>query len=356
MMLTLMNCIEMIPNRLKKIVDSKDDLFVKVKNYCGDKKIQKLVFVASGTSLNAALTTKIFAENILKIPVETIYPNIFVNYMNHELLSDKNLYIFISQGGSTKLVYRALEIVKAKQLLNISITQELDSPIARLASLPIEMGSVQEEYNYRTIGFSATCSTLYWLYISLAKIKGVISEEMERKYVDDFNSTINNLSKVKDVTLAWYEKNRDLLLSLDKFIFAGAGELWPVAQEADIKYMEMLPIFTKSYELEELIHGPQNAFDKETGYFLLSKKGEDELKLEKIAEFINTEIGENCFIVGNNIKNKRDLEINIMGRFFNPLEYITVFQVLAYKMATDKGRDLTVGVYPQITKYITKTL
>lgn len=355
-MTTLMDCIERIPAKIQRILNCRDDLFLKVKDYCEGKKIEKIVLVASGSSYNAAFTTKKFAEDLLNIPVEIIYPNIFANYFNQELITDSNLYIFISQGGSTKLVYNSLEIVKAKKLLNISITEKLDSPIAKLASLPIEMGSDNEEYVFRTIGFSTTCATLYWLYISLAKINNLLNEEDEIKYISDFNSVIDSLTEIKETTIEWYERNCEFLLKLDKFIFSGTSELWPIAQEADIKHMEMLPIFTRSFELEELIHGPQNAFDNRTGYFLLSRTGDNDTKVGKIFEFIDKEIGHNCFIVGNNAVNENDIKINVKSKFFNTLEYITVFQVLAYKLAVDKGRDLTRGIYPQINKYITKTL
>ncbi|MBS4206566.1 SIS domain-containing protein [Bacillus sp. FJAT-50079] len=350
----MINTIERIPVQLNKILNNKVVIEKNLLDYLkADSKVKKIVFIASGTSYNAAFTTKTFAEEFTGIPVEIIYPNIFVNYYNHSLLNDETLYIFISQGGKTKLVYDALEIVKAKGFLNISITESLDSPIAKLSDLPLEMGSENEEYIFRTLGYSATCATLYWIFISIGKIYDGITESMEQFLIEDYLNMVNNLPGIRNTTLKWYEQNKFQLMQKNKFIFSGTNDLWAVSQEADIKFMEMLPVFTNSFELEELIHGPQNAFDSMTGYFLLSRKDEDSDKIERISDFINTEISQ-CMVVGEGTSREVDLSFSPRSKYFSSLEYITVFQVLAYQLSTDKGRDLTKGVYPQITKYINK--
>lgn len=58
--------------------------------------------------------------------------------------------------GKTKLVYEALQIVKKKKYRTISLTETLNSPIADLANAALEIGSENEEYLYRTFGYSAT--------------------------------------------------------------------------------------------------------------------------------------------------------------------------------------------------------
>ncbi|MFB1050039.1 SIS domain-containing protein [Paraliobacillus sp. JSM ZJ581] len=352
--MSMMDTIERIPVQLKKIISNKDMLESKLQdNLKADTTYKKIVIIASGTSYNAAFTTKLFAENVIGFPIEIVYPNIFVHYYNHDLLRNDSLYIFISQGGKTKLVYDALKLVKSKGLTAISLTETLDTPIASEANIPIEIGSENEEYIYRTLGYSATCATLYWLFICLARLNKNISDYDVEKYADDFLATANNLSAITQHTLAWYDKHKYQLMRKANFLFAGTNDLWPVAQEADIKFMEMLPVFTNSFELEELIHGPQNAFDSTIGYFILSRAGEDDEKASKIATFISEEIAP-CYVIGDT--SKADFRIQSVSKSFHALEYITFFQVLAYQLATDKGRDLTKGIYPQVTDYINKTL
>lgn len=352
----MLKTIERIPVQLNSILDNKDRIIKSTQDYLqGKQEIKKIVLVASGTSYNAAFTTKKFAEDFVNISIELIYPNIFVNYLNKSLLNEETLYIFISQGGKTKLVYEALEIVQSKGLPNISITERLDTPIASLADLAIEMGSENEEYIFRTLGYSTTCATLYWIYISLSKLTGQLSDTKEQELIEDFSSMIEKLPKIKQDTLKWYEQNKFTLMQKDHFVFSGTNDLWPVAQEADIKFMEMLPALTNSFELEELIHGPQNAFDQTTGYFILSRKDEDLDKVKNISDFINEEVTK-CFVIGEEVGQETDLQIISPSKYFSSLEYVTVFQVLSYKLSTDKGRDLTKGIYPQVATYVEKSL
>ncbi len=353
-LMSMMDTIERIPVQLKKIISNKDTFENKLLDCLGpNNSYKKIVIIASGTSYNAAFTTKHFAENVIGFPVEIVYPNIFVNYYNHDLLCNENLYIFISQGGKTKLVYDALKLVKSKGFTTVSLTESLDTPIANEANISFEIGSDNEEYIYRTLGYSATCATLYWMFIYMARLNEKISDYDVEAYTADFTAMVNNLPIITERTLEWYNKHKYQLMRKSNFLFAGTNDLWPVAQEADIKFMEMLPVFTNSFELEELIHGPQNAFDSTMGYFILSRAGEDDEKASRIATFITKEISP-CYVIGDT--SEADFHIQSMSKSFHTLEYIAFFQVLAYKLADAKGRDLARGIYPQVTDYINKTL
>ncbi|MEH7385805.1 SIS domain-containing protein [Bacillus sp. JJ1521] len=351
--MSMLDTISRIPTQLQMIVDNKDKLLSKVQGLLkAHSSFKRIVIIASGTSYNAAFTTKSFAENVTGLPVEIIYPNIFINYYNQALLSDENLYIFISQGGKTKLVYESLKLVKSKGYQTISLTESLDTPIAQLADVALEIGSDNEEYLYRTLGYSATCATLFWLYLSILQSNNKATDEDIQTFADDYSLMIDNLPMIKQNTLEWYKNHKYSLMRKSSFLFSGTNDLWPVAQEADIKFMEMLPIVTNSFELEELIHGPQNAFDGNIGYFILKRSGEDSEKAEKIAKFINNEIAP-CYLIGDTPS--VDFNVDPKSKYFSSLEYITFFQVLAYLLATDKGRDLTRGIYPQVVNYINKT-
>ncbi len=353
---TLLNSIEVIPEKLKKLCENRESIMGKLSGYVEDKEINRIVVVASGTSYNAAYTTKRFGEEILDLPVEIIYPNTFYNYYNQEFLSSDVLYIFISQTGSTKLVHDSLVRVRDLGLMNVAITENDESFIASAASLSLNMGTDIEEYVYRTIGYSATCATMYLVYLSLLRLSGKGTEEVIEAYMADYMRAVEHLDGIVEGTHEWYEKHAAVIAGFDKFIFAGASDLLPVAMEADIKFMEMVPVFTNHFEMEELIHGPQNAFDKKIGYFLLAKTGIDEVKASHIAEFINTEIGHNAVLVGDKVLGDMDIFIDFASEHFYPLEIIAAFQVLAYRIAVDRGRDLRERINGSVNKYIQKSL
>lgn len=349
--MSLLDCIIRIPSCLDKLVDSYLDLRTKIQMYLADIKVEEIVFVASGSSMNASKVTRYFAENVCGLKTKYYYPNEFVNYVDY--VNKNALYIVVSQGGSTKLVYNALTKIQKLGLLNCSITEKLDSPIAQKASLALEMGSVNEEYMYRTIGYATTVTTISLIELCLGKLNNKIASEEE--ILIDLRKAINNLDTIREATEKWYLHNKFSMMRRSKAILAGAECFYETSNEADIKLMEMVPMFTRSFELEELIHGPQNSFDDSTLYFILSDKKNDKEKVIHIAEFLKNEIGF-CAIVGNQYLDGKDLYFELHSDNFTMLEEITAFQVLAYRLADDHGRDLSRGVNTSLTKYIKKTL
>lgn len=342
--MTLMDCIERIPEKLKAIAGREWVLPEEMK---GKKE---LVIIASGSSYNAAFSARLFLEKVCRLRVTLIYPNLFVNY--HSYINREALYLFISQGGQTKLVYEGLSLVKKEGCYTCAMTAKEDCIIAKTADYFIDMGCGEEEYLYRTIGFSATTASVMMLGAALS-----MEEEMPGEVSKDLIKAAEHLPAIKNSTLSWYADNRFSLLRRNMMMISGAGDLWPVAQESDIKAMEMVPMMTKSYELEEFIHGPQNAFNDDMIFILYSKSGEDEEKVGKIASFLKNEIGF-CAVIGEAASegDKKDMGLKAQSRYFAPLEFITFMQVTAYKMADDRGRDLKRGVNSVIQKYITKTI
>lgn len=351
-MSTVLDCIERIPRQLRKMFDQSEQRFTNLKEYINGKEIHKIIFIASGSSYNSANTVIAFFEE-RGFDARVMYPNIFVNYSG-KLYKDA-LYVVISQGGTTRLVYEALCKIKFAGYKNCAITADMHSPIAQEADLTIDMGCGYEEFMYRTLGYSTTVATCFQLAIALCESNGTITNEEIKGMEEDFQNMINNLSTIKKISLAWYKKHRFSLMHKHHMMFAGTNDLLAISNEADIKIMEMVPLITRSFELEEFIHGPQNAFDSTTAYFIFARKGEDEDKVRAIAKFLKNEIGF-CCVVGNLSNQSRDLFFEIKSKYFSSLEYVTFAQVMAYKLADDHGRDLYKPVNATLKNYISKTL
>lgn len=363
-MVTLLDCIRRIPDCLRGLLREYPGRAEAIADYLagrGIKKVRRLVFIASGSSYNSAYTARLFIMNRCRIQVELQYPNMFVSHEARTELAQtdhedgSSVYVAISQGGETKLVYRALEMVRAAGKPCIAITADPDTSIARLGDFHQNMGCGQEEFLYRTIGFSSSAAVCCLMALAMAVYNQNVGTKQETEYLQDFAAMADNLPAMEQIAQEWYQAHKFSLFRKNNIMLAGAGELYPVAKEADIKLMEMIPIMTRSFELEEFIHGPQNSFTDATLFFLLSHKGEDGAKAVSIARFIKERIGF-CALVGEDVLDKRDMLLTPASRYFFGLEYVSVFQVLAYRMADDRGRDLRRGVNSAVNEYITKTL
>lgn len=339
---TLLECIESIPNYLKNIISNYDEYDSKLKGFKG---IKKIVIVGSGSSYNTAELTKYYAQLKAGILVETYYPSIFLDYTPDYALSENAIYVFISQGGETNLVNESLLRVKKLGYKTISITEKLSTTIAKNADIALEMGSVDEPYIFRTLGYSCTVTVLYLMYIIL----GDLNKDKEISQLEKSVSLIiNSIEDGKE-----FSKQNSNILVQRNFIFSGSGAMWPLAEEANIKLMEMVPKQSNCFELEELIHGPQNMFNCSQVFFIITDNQKEFEKANKIKKFIEEVPKAKVYLVGRSKEN--DIVINAAEEF-SGLVYISFFQVISYYLAKQNNRDLSTTMYPEITKYIRKTI
>lgn len=243
--MSFLDCIKRIPQLNKEIVANYPKQFECLSQCKG--KIEKIVFVASGSSYNSASVAKYFIENQCELEVDVIYPNVFSQQKTHKM-SDTILYVFISQTGATKQVYDDVMDLQEKGYMVASIIGDLESPIAKISKNPIDMGCKHEEYKYRTIGVSTSIVTCWLLGCYLSDFQDM----------DTLLAVNSQLDGIVEQALVWYEKHKFDLMKRNVALFTGSYSLWPISVEADIKFMEMIPYLTKTYELEEFVHGPQN--------------------------------------------------------------------------------------------------
>ena len=350
--MTFLESIASIPPVLERMVKTRSERMEVLERHLQKAASRRVVFIGSGSSYNSALAACPLFDRV-GLDARVVYPNQFTTYT--ELVDTEALYVVISQGGSTKLVYEAVEKLHAVGCPVCSVTADLEAPIARACDVSIEMGCGEEQFLYRTVGVDATIVTCWQIALSMALATGAIStaeaSAMDRELLD----VICMLPDRRKQALAWYEDHKFSLMRCRYLMFAGANDLYSVAREADIKVMEMVPLVTRSFELEEIIHGPQNAFDGSGGYILFARKGVDAQKAQGIAAFLNTSIGF-CSIVGEAGSGSRDCVFQEASERFGLLEYLTIAQVLAYKLADDHGRDLTRKLNAGINDFVSKVL
>lgn len=353
--MTFLHLVSSIPDTLRRMVDMREERMRAFRHYIAGHGIARVVFVGSGSSYNGALMAAPLFDQV-GIETRSLFSNQCATYL--QCMNQDALYILVSQGGSTRLVYDAAEKLRNAGCHVCSITADTRSPIARASDIAIEMGCGDERFVYRTIGVCSTVVSCWQIAITLAQEFGTIGDADVEEFDNEIRSTITNMPKRLKETMAWYEWNRFPLMRARYLMCAGADDLWAVAREADIKAMEMVPMITRSFELEEIIHGPQNAFDAAGAYLIFAREGADALKARSIAAFLTDNIGF-CSIVGSAGKvdpARRNLFFEEANSIFGSLEHLTAAQVIAYRLANDHGRDLTRRINGDISKYVSKEL
>lgn len=350
--MTFLESIASIPGILTQMNGSRADRMSGVAKLIEGRTIRRVVFIGSGSSYNSALVACPLFDRF-GIEARVVFPNQFVTYT--ATFDREALYVAISQGGATRLVFESVRKLHDAGCAVCSITADTASPIAAEADVALEMGCGQERFRYRTVGVATTIVSCWQLAVTVALANGAIDEEDAYGYDRDLQSAIDSMPDRLQGSIAWYERHRFPLMRARYLMFAGADDLWAVAREADIKAMEMVPMITRSFELEEIIHGPQNAFDASGCYVIFARKGIDADKARAVAAFLNESVGF-CAIVGNVGDGARDYVFDEVSEVFGALEHLTFAQALACRLANDHGRDLTRPINAGITKYVSKEL
>lgn len=318
-----------------------------------DSNIEEIVFIASGSSYNAAKIASYYIENKLNLKVNLYYPNHFLNSYNKKFLSKKNLYILISQGGSTILVREALEVLNKKNMNTMALTAYDDSVIAKEAQIHVNIGCGDEKFLFRTIGVSCTLLMCYIISMIIYSKKNV-----DFNYKEEINLLSENIKNINlniQNTKIWYKNNKSFIKDKKSVFFAGGNELFAISNEADIKFMEMIPIITRSYEIEEFIHGPQNSFDDNIAYFILYNRFSSSEKTLQILKYLKSKY-KSVALVSDDLDFGNDIKILLNNNYFDVFNYLIVFQVLAYYYAKDNGRDLSKRINADIDTYVQKKL
>ncbi|MDQ0148598.1 SIS domain-containing protein [Eubacterium multiforme] len=332
----------------KELMDNRILEYKEIVKLFNENDYDEIVFVGSGSSYNAALTTKYFMENMLDTKVSCIYPYLLLNF--EKKINEKALYIFISQSGESKLTYNAIEKIKEITSSIVSLTSNKNSSISKFANISIDMNCGEEIVPYKTKGYICTLISIIAITLELAKGKNIIDNLKYEEYVENIYSIISNMKNIINKSEYWYEENINNMIDCDGVIVCGTGANYGTAHEAHLKIIETVRCFTSFYELEEYMHGPQNSLNNRFIVFGINSGTIENEKINTLFNFLKSKI-DNAYIVGPS----GDIDINFIGK--DELKFIEMtifFQVFAYKYSKDKKIDLSKRTFEDFDKVVGK--
>lgn len=340
-MVTLLDCIRRVPQRLEIILNQRDETFKGLWDTYGErlKKADDIVLVGSGTSSTAGLTAQYLVESAAGLRVNVYPPSVFLQSLT--VRNPNALYVFISQTGTSILTNEALTFTKEQGFMNAVVSEAANTPASLKADAFIDMGCGEEEYLMRTIGYSTTVLTLVLLGMEMGKRNGFLSAPQYDVFLSEARAAAENIGPVIDKTMVWLDKNRRSMLRSQGIFLSGSGSLYGVALEGAVKIWETPQIIAAGYELEEGIHGPNFGYNHNHCVIVLNDGGKDSHKAAALGRYMKFEKN-NGFIVGMETADSQDLAFEPQGGRLCCLEFAAVVQTLAYRLAVDQGRDLFV--------------
>ena len=294
--------------------------------------IQRICFVACGTSYHASLTGKYLIESLAGIPTDVILASEFKYSAN--TLNDKTLVIFISQSGETADSLKALDVANETSV-TLGIVNVAGSAITRRAQYVIQTQAGPEIGVAATKTYVAQLTAIY-LFAALVSKNSELLNELDR--VPDFiDESLTNDSLVQELSRR-YNYARD-------FFYLGRGYAYPTALEGALKLKEITYIHGEGYAAGELKHGPLALIDEGIPVVVIIPPGDNYRKTMSNLEEVKSR-GANVLAIGSDmdesLKAKADAVIpinNDVKEIIAPLVYIVPLQLMAYYITLEKGHD-----------------
>ncbi len=294
--------------------------------------INKIVFVACGTSYHASLTGKYLIESMSGITTEVLLASEFK--YSAKTLDERTLVIFISQSGETADTLKALDVANETSK-TLAIVNVAGSSATRRAKYVIQTQAGPEIGVAATKTYISQLTAIYLLAALLADNQELLDKlEKVPNYIDEI---LDDVEPLKIMT----EKYK----YTDDFFYIGRGFVYPTALEGALKLKEITYIHGEGYAAGELKHGPLALIDNCIPVVVILPPGENHRKTMSNLEEVKSR-GADVIGIGSKTdegiinKSKDCFLINDeVDDIIAPLVYIIPLQLMSYYIAVEKNFD-----------------
>lgn len=307
------------------------------------QSIEKVLFLACGTSYHAALIGRFLIQRWTRIPVEVELGSEFRysdNMINRHVLA-----IPITQSGETADTLASMKMAKELGSKTIAICNVLGSSAARESDGTIYTHAGPEIGVASTKAFTSQLTALLLLTLFLAQKRKSIADsdcvEMAKNLrLLPFLLKTNMADlhgSVKEIA------NRSHLSS--NFLYLGRNILYPIALEGALKLKEISYIHAEGYAAGEMKHGPIALIDHDLPTVALVPRDHVYEKMTSNIEEVKSRDGQ-LIVLGEqgdkNLQNLADHFIPLPKTSWeiSPILYTIPLQLLAYEIAVLRGCDV----------------
>ena len=336
---------EAIRNTLRELVAGDGDDVRLHESHLSDwdlRSLNRLLFVACGSSFHAALVGKYLIESFARLPVEVDIASEF-RYRD-PILDGRALTVPISQSGETADTLAALRHARSGGSRSLSICNVVGSSLARESEGVLYTRAGIEIGVASTKAFTAQLASVVLLAIKLGRVRGMLDPA-------DAAERIRDLQAAPDLMEHTLELNDRIRTLADRFaesrdcLYLGRGVHYPLALEGALKLKEISYIHAEGYAAGEMKHGPIALIDQRMPVVAIAADGAHYEKTVANIEEVKARNGSVIAIVSKDdeaIQALADAAIVIPPAPFwiQPLLVSIPLQLLAYHVALARGCDV----------------
>ncbi len=305
--------------------------------------VDSVVLLACGGSFHAALTAKYWIESLAQLPVNV---EIASEYRYRESVANpKTLVVAVSQSGETADVLGAIHVAKQQGMLKtLAICNVPTSALVRECELNFITRAGIEIGVASTTAFTTQLVALFMLALTLAQMRGRLSEDDERTHLRALCHLPDAMCKVLALEphiIAWSE----ILTRKENILFLGRGMHYPIALEGALKMKEISYIHAEGYAAGELKHGPLALISDQMPVVAVAPNDRPLEKLKSNMHEVNARNGK-LFVFADidcGLSPSPDIEVIRLTEYYgllSPILHTVPMQLLAFHAALARGTDI----------------
>jgi len=304
--------------------------------------LNRLCFVACGTSWHAALVGKYLVEALARLPVEVDVASEF--RYRKPVVDGRVLTVPISQSGETADTLAALReakdlgsrVVAICNVVGSSLAREADGVVYTRAGIEIGVAS--------TKAFTAQLAAVMLLALKLGLARGFADPTLVRQVLKGLAELPDLLSIALQQSDA-IRKIAERFADRSSFLYLGRGLHFPLALEGALKLKEISYIHAEGYPAGEMKHGPNALVDSRMPVVAVAPRGSTYEKIASNLEEIKARDGIVIAVAtegDEEIATIADRVISIPQslEWLQPLLVAVPLQLLAYHLAVLRGCDV----------------
>ncbi len=306
------------------------------------QSIERVYFVACGTSHHASLAGRHWIEQLARVPAQCELAS-EVRYRN-PVFSEKDLVVAVSQSGETADTLAALQAAQAQGAHVLALVNVLDSAIARAADGALYTHAGPEIGVASTKCFTAQLAAMLMLAIYLGRRREVLDPVDGRAAIQALLEAPNEMRKALDRKDEVLEVARNWQHA-EHMLFLGRGLGYPIALEGALKLKEISYAHAEGYAAGEMKHGPIALIDADMPVVVVMPRDTHYEKTLGNVQEVRARDGKVIAVVtdGDDVAAQLGgecLPIPEVPELISPLITVLPLQLLAYYIADLKGTDV----------------
>ncbi|ECC3466011.1 SIS domain-containing protein [Salmonella enterica subsp. enterica] len=349
MVATMMTYISEEPACLTQILRDYRQKLAAIETFARQHPVRRILLLATGSSLNAALCARYFFEQRFGVLVEIKEPYNFTHYEAVDPHTD--LVVAISQSGKSASTLEAMRKVQALSLPVFALTSDPQSPIARACDGILDINTGIESVGFVTRGVSATVLNLLLMALTIARSQGKASEAEEQRYLAELQRLAAAIPDVIDRTSRFIDRHGEALRGGERFVATGYGALVGVAKEFETKFTETVRVPSSGFELEAYMHGPY--LEVNCRHVMLFIEDVPDGRTRALRDYMAPSIARAFTLTLSDDEDAQTLALNCpCEHHLAPLLLIVPVQMLAWHTAGLKGIDLAKRIFDDFDRVL----